>query len=216
MNYNLEDASILYLDDVEEYLDGTKTFFEGQGCKTMTFTDSIDMAKNMAIGNEVDIFMCDLKLEQISKTEKGNEILLEVRQKNPNVFLALYTAWNKDLNQNERKNLTNNDIALYSKADDELMIHNLISDYKEFKQSNLKKIEEEMVPTDSDLTNTMKIEILRHLNGVSNQSLIVPVMGDKDVPLYQLIIEVDNLTPLGRRFISDWIKTDSIIRRIKN
>lgn len=212
---DIKKASILYLDDQEEYLDDLRAIFKTQRFNLET-TDSIEYAYQKAVENKVDIFICDLKLEHISSFEEGNKLLLKIRKYNKRICLVLYSAWMHALSDDEKRHLDEQSIFRYNKNDPNEFIHNFPEEYSAFKNSIAGYPEIEPNLSDEVLTQAMVDGVIEILSGVSNQNLIIPINNDGDLKVSELIIELKHKTNTGRRFMIDWIQSDLDYHKIKS
>ncbi|HSU28318.1 MAG TPA: hypothetical protein VLJ68_08050 [Chitinophagaceae bacterium] len=207
----LDDAVILYLDDLGDNLLDAKSSFESEGFG-LQITDSISEAKNRAIQGDIDILICDLRLDKISKSENGKKILRHIRERNKDVFLALYTAYQKELTQNEIKLLTENKIRIYDKNTHEELMLNLQNDYNNFVTE--KRVKKQETP-DFDIITEIKQDVLLHLRNITNHEMNVPIPGVAEITVKDLIQEVKNDSDVGKKYMKEWYKTLMVIQYLR-
>lgn len=201
----LSNASTLYLDDETDNLANVEDRFRRNGWYIET-TQSIEQAKAKALA-QMDIFICDQRLPHISESLTGAEILKDVRKRNKNVFLALYTAYHKDIAEEDIQWFKDNNIKIYEKTDDDIFLLSLENDYSSYMYLKDKQ---------SEIFDSLKTHVVNHLRGISNQQLPIYIPGHKSkVPVKQLITEVLQTTPIGVKYIEEWLDTKSIIQTIR-
>lgn len=212
---DLKEASILFLDDQEKHLHHTKNFFEGLGFN-ITTTKSIDEAKNNGTKKMHNVFICDLRLNEISENENGTSILRHIRNLNKDVFLGLYTAYYNDLKKIEKRGLDEDHVKIYWKGNDHEFILNLQKDYARFLKSRKEKASKLGDPSDrTRLLLDVKHLVIDHLTKVSNQELTVPIPGEKDLLVKDLIKETVRESPIGITYMQEWVKTIARIEEIR-
>jgi CheY-like chemotaxis protein len=217
----LQSTPISFLDDEPRQLSDAKSLFGKYGC-SIHASSSIDELCESVMNGAVEIFICDLHLDRIKgNTKQGYEILTSIRKGNKSVFLALYTAFIRDLTPASRQILEQNEIKIYDKADQMGFILNLNRDYEAFRKK--KSITTTVPPINSLITISNEIgldiitRIIDDLKGVSNQDMIIPVDGvEEDVSVKQMIKEVKNETETGRKYAWAWYKTILMMFDIKN
>jgi CheY-like chemotaxis protein len=214
MGEEFANASVLYLDDQQEPLEDARGYFESKGLE-IEITQSIDEAKSRAINNDLDVFVCDLRLDNISATERGHQILRFIRDKNSNVFLALYTAYARDLTSTDRKYLAENNIRVYGKEDNDEFLFNLMQDYEIFKKEQQQKSISMVKGPPVNIKEEVKQHVLKHLRNVSNQELVVPIPNHNDIKIKDLITEVTKDSPIGDQYMAEWLTTIALIQKIR-
>jgi len=65
------------------------------------------------------------------------------------------------------------------------------------------------------LFTSLKLEVINHLNGVSNQNMTVPIPHHEGILVKDLINEVEKETEPGIVYMGEYIKTLSSIVRSK-
>lgn len=211
----LEDVTIVYFDDQLSSLNETTDTFKAQGIE-LKGTRDINHAKASALKKNTDILLCDLHLGDIDENLRGNNILRGIRVKRKDIFLALYTAYKNELSKEELEALAANDIFVYDKEDFVEFILNLIADYTRFKKKSLKN---KALPNgifDTNVSNSILENVIRHLKNITNQELLVPVCGFEDVQVKKLIEEVNSKTPRAEAYVKFWIETQLIIKEYRN
>jgi DNA-binding NtrC family response regulator len=208
----LEDANILYLDNDQKHLDKTKEEFEANGYKLKTTRDVGD-AKFKAISEEVNVFLCDLRLEPITTT-RGLEILQTIRRKNENVFLAIFSAYTKEFKTADYHKLSDNNIYTYTKDDTHRFLLNLNEDFKNFQEQKIKKDSiAVIIPSNEDLASNMKKQVIASLRSLSNPNIILPIRGHEKYNIVQIITAIEDSNDIGQIFVNDWIEA---IGKMKN
>jgi response regulator RpfG family c-di-GMP phosphodiesterase len=212
MTETIANSNILYLDDSTRYLDHTKSFFERNGYLIAT-TRSIDEAKELVKSNGIQLFICDLRLEEISELVKGNDILKDIRASNKNIFLALYTAFYKDIKTEEKILLEKNSIKIYDKSD-ETFILNLEKDYSNFLAEQGKKISL-LEKEDAQIVEEVKNKVVSHLKEISNQNVAIVWRDGKQISVGELIHEVEIVSDIGREYMTEWLNIITIYQNIQ-
>jgi len=203
----LEDADILYLDNDRKHLNDTRKQFEAQGLKLQTTLNPVE-AQQKAVASKVNIFLCDLRMEPVT-AERGIDILKNVRSRNNQVFLAILSAYTGDFGAIERQLMDNIHIKVYTKHDINNLLLNLGADFTAFQTEKIKTT----IPSDLDLVQTMKRQVIASLKGISNQQLLLPVKGYDRYSIDKLIKEIENATGVGQVFVNDWMEA---IGKMKN
>jgi response regulator RpfG family c-di-GMP phosphodiesterase len=210
----LEDATIVYLDDQLQSLSETTNTFKERGIKLKT-TQSIDEAKSYALRKDIDILICDLHLDEIDSKFRGSNILRLIRAKRKDIFLALYTAYKNELSKDELDVLTASDIFVYDKEDNVEFILNLVADYNQFRNKGLRYTASSNDLFDINVSNSIVDKVIIHLKGITNQDLLVPVPGFEDITVNKLIEEVFNKTPRAEAYVKLWFETKLIIKEYR-
>ena len=65
---------------------------------------------------------------------------------------------------------------------------------------------------DSNLS--LKDRTVKHLQGVSNQKIFVPVTDHGQILITDLIEEVRKESPMGIKFMDEWLKTIELVKKI--
>lgn len=212
MSQTLVEASILLLDDQTQHLKTAKNFFQSRDIAIDT-TQSCDMATEAGRTGSHDIILSDLDLHNISEHESGLTVLENIRNHNPSVFLALYTAYERTLTNSEKMRLRGNSIKVYSKDDPEAFIEDLMSDYEAYRRQKENEKEE---LTEVVFFESIRQDVLNHLRNISNQEVLVPVSNlDKDLTVDELYQEVLGNSKVGRRFMMDWYENMKFITDLK-
>ena len=60
-----------------------------------------------------------------------------------------------------------------------------------------------------------KSEVIKHLEGISNQSVNVPIPGHKDISVKDLIPEVKKESEMGIRYMIEWLETIILITNVR-
>lgn len=214
MQPELADASIVYLDDQLPNLKAAQRMFLRQGI-AIEVTESIDEAKGKVLQDKTDLFLCDLRLDDINEGERGDRVLRFIRNKKKGVFLGLYTAYLGDLSTEERRRLQQHQIYLYDKSDHEVFLMNLEKDYRQFRQMNVPREVSDTDEFSAEIFVVIKELVLKHLNNISNKDVTVPIPGERDVTVHELIQEVGAITETGKKYIKGWIDTMVTIQTIK-
>lgn len=197
----LENTRILYLDDVHDNLLNTERVFANAGI-TINTTDSIDEALGAAINKDLDIFICDLDLEEINYSRGGNTLLKEVREKNDSIFLALFSAFPDYLNDPQIKILKRKDVHVYFKPDDSVVL-NLARDYSHHLEFYINK----KIRVRDKYYKCLKTGTLQHLKSIDDNSVVLPVLDQGRYSVEDLIDHVTNDTVVGIEFTLSWSET---------
>jgi response regulator RpfG family c-di-GMP phosphodiesterase len=209
------EITCMYLDDEMENRKFLQEKFEEKELVLFTpksITTALSVATSSYSG--VDIFICDYRLEELDINEDGCKLLLRVRESNPNIFLAIYTAFRNDIDKaGYLPQLSESDIYLYRKQEDiEVVMLDLEDDFFSFKRSreaateNVKVIQHEKYISES-------IEMaLKQLEETPDE-ITVPIRKGKTITVQQLRIELEKGTDLAIKFLRDWIKTLDFIQK---
>ena len=206
----LTDATILYLDDEKTNLSNAQYAFEMEGFE-IEITGSIEEAKKKALNKELDIFICDLRLDQITKKETGKTILRYIRERNKDIFLALYTAYQEDLSKDELKILEESGIKIYDKTSTDVFMLNLQNDFYKFMSDRNQVTQGD----EGDVLAEIKKDVIHHLKNVSNQDLNVPIPGIQQITIKDLTEEVINDSEIGKKYMKEWYKTLTLVQQLR-
>ena len=211
----LNNTSILYLDDVEDHLNLTADFFKSKGVK-INITNSVEEAENKIKNEKIDIFLSDLRLNEIKYPHGGNFLLNKLRPAVPFVFLGLLTAFHGDLKPNDREILSDNMITIYHKDQNpEAFYQNLENDFSLFQRSYINIKSEDFREVESKFYLKYCNTTINHLKQIQNQDTVVPVKGHRNFKVRELIREIQYKTEAGRLFVDSWMETITLMNNIK-
>ena len=87
MNDNFTNTNILYIDDDQFMLENFKLLFKNDF--SIQITDCINQARNIIENEEIQIIVCDQRMEETT----GVEFFTEIIKKHPNPIRILLTAF---------------------------------------------------------------------------------------------------------------------------
>lgn len=65
------------------------------------------------------------------------------------------------------------------------------------------------------LFTSVKLETISHLNGISNQNVVVPIPNHDDISVADLVKEVEKETEIGIMYMGQYVETLSTIAKLK-
>ncbi len=203
---------LLYLDDEMKHIENFKHYFVDDENYQVLATNSISEAFTIAVVERIDIFICDLKLDNIMVTEKGTDVLFKMRLIDPSIYLGILTAFSQFLNTEILNKLKRDRIKVYHKGDVLRFQLQLEKDYSIYKSKQFNS----EVNNKIKAMDILKDMVLKHLKNVTNQDVIVPIPGFRDITVNDLQKAVINDEQIGEQYKIEWLYTLNMINDIRD
>ncbi len=211
VNRQQKRKNLVYFDDQTKQLEHFEKNIKLKDFDVIT-VNAFSNVYDLAFDGEITIFLCDLRLTNLTSNERGIEILKSVRKIDSSIFLGLYTAFNRDLEEQELNELDELNIRIYRKGDVKAFQEQLKRDYDKFDKTSNGNLNRKLNVTAMDV---LKDKVLAHLKGISNQNVIIPITGYPDITAKELrrAIQIDD--EVGEKYIIEWLHTTELIINIR-
>jgi len=220
----------LLIDDDKYILENTCDSFKNKGVNITAITNLSNMLKNpenisdmgAKLVDTYPIIICDFKLNKITNSISGFEILRLLREKSSHVFLAMYTAYKPELGFKEGI-LESLGIYIFVKSagDDEGFLINLRNKYSEF-VANKQFIKERASQVDDKyiakmfISDKIKMKAIDMLNSINDETIKIYINDKQPITIENLILEIQNETKIGYEYLNMWIDTFAEISKEEN
>jgi hypothetical protein len=178
----------LYIDDQTTYFQFAKNALYDTNFE-LNFRTDIEIVIKECKNNYHSFLICDLKLDRLTTMTDGYKILVEVREMNKQIFLALLTSYEYILSKEQKELLKKKQIENYSKDDLKAFALNFKRDYKRLEEYN----------RFADI-------LVNDLENIVGPKIKISVSKNLSLTTSELAIEIKKRSDIGQQFLNSWIR----------